>query len=94
MSIVIMYVIFNLHVLVSTCWTKFTFIRRTEQVLIELDISAIEEYVIIIITQQDRIIIPQTRKYHLCEIIPSAEHIILILLISIIVVTGWWLWRT
>ena len=38
MSIVIMYVIFNVHVLVNT----------TEQVLIELDISAIEEYVIII----------------------------------------------
>ena len=36
MFIVIMYVIFNL--------------QRTEQVLIELDISAIEEYVIIIIS--------------------------------------------
>ena len=47
MFIVIMYVIFNLHVLVNTCWTRF-FIQCTEQVLIELDISAIEEYVIII----------------------------------------------
>ena len=44
MSIVIMYAIFNVHLLVNTC-----FIQRTEQVLIELDISAIEEYVIIII---------------------------------------------
>ena len=40
-----MYAIFNLHVLVNT----FLFIQRTEQVLIELDISAIEKYVIIII---------------------------------------------
>ena len=37
-----MYVIFNVHLLVNTC-----FIQRTEHVLIELDISAIEEYVII-----------------------------------------------
>ena len=43
----------------------FPFIQRTEQVLIELDISAIEEYVIIIIinislvlTNQIRIRIP------------------------------------
>ena len=45
MSIVIMCVIFNLHVLVNT------FIQRTEQVPIELDISAIEKYVIIITEQ-------------------------------------------
>ena len=32
----------------------FPFIQRTEQVLIELDISAIEEYVIIIIISTDR----------------------------------------
>ena len=42
--IVIMYVIFNLHGLELEC----NFIQRTEQVLIELDISAIEENVIII----------------------------------------------
>ena len=41
----------------------FPFIQRTEQVLIELDISAIEEYVIIIVislvlTNQIRIRIP------------------------------------
>ena len=42
MSIAIMYVIFNFHVLMNTC-----FIQRTEQVLIELEISAIEECVII-----------------------------------------------
>ena len=39
------YYVCYLHVLVNT----FPFIQRTEQVLIELDISAIEEYVIIII---------------------------------------------
>ena len=46
MFIVIMYVIcMSCQHMLNT----FPFIQRTEQVLIELDISAIEEYVIIII---------------------------------------------
>ena len=46
MFIVIMYVI---CMFLSTHVEHISFIQRTEQVLIELDISAIEEYVIIII---------------------------------------------
>ena len=42
MSIVIMYLIFVFHFL-NTC----TFIQRTEKVLVELDISAIEGHIII-----------------------------------------------
>ena len=45
MSIAIMYVIFNFHVLETHAISR----QRTEQVLTELDISAIEEYIIIII---------------------------------------------
>ena len=45
-----MYVNFNLHVLVNTCTPPY--IQRTEQDPIELDISPIEEYVIIIIIKE------------------------------------------
>ena len=45
--IVIMYVIFNLHGLEHNYLCNF--IQRTEQVLIELDISAIEDYLFSII---------------------------------------------
>ena len=45
MSIAIMYVIFNFHVLEHMQFQDSV----TEQVLTELDISAIEEYIIIII---------------------------------------------